>query len=152
MSFDRAMWSGRSPNLRLPFASTLQRSLPNRFTDRLVGGDGVEPFGLRFAVGSQEVNQTQGLTLRSQLRCPRPSVPHLLRLIPICRCQRSLLFVRFRFYLLNQLLEFRKIAQGSEIIVSFELIEIVPTSSDGSLNRCDGAAQIFLPFGLLFIG
>ena len=37
----------------------------------LVGGDGVEPFGLRFVVVSQEVNQTQGLTLRSQLRKPR---------------------------------------------------------------------------------
>ena len=62
------------PTLRLPLASELQRPLPNGLADRLVGGDGVEPFGLRLVVGSQEVKQTQRLTLRSQLRCPRPSV------------------------------------------------------------------------------
>lgn len=49
-----------------PLASKPKRPLPNWLADRLVGGDGVEPFGLRLALVSQEVNQTQCLTLRSQ--------------------------------------------------------------------------------------
>ena len=66
----RRMWESLRRFLRwhfwLPLASELERPLPNCLADRLVGGDGVEPFGLRFVVGSQEVNQTQGFTLRSQ--------------------------------------------------------------------------------------
>ena len=51
-----------------PFARELDRALPNRLADRLVGGEGVEPFGLRLALVAQEVNLTQRLTLRSQRR------------------------------------------------------------------------------------
>lgn len=57
-----------------PFASELERPLPNDLADRLVGGDGAEPFGLRFVVGSQVVRQTLGLTLRSQLRLLDPAL------------------------------------------------------------------------------
>ena len=39
--------------------------MPNWLADRLVGGDGVEPFGLRLVVVSQEVKQAQGLTRSS---------------------------------------------------------------------------------------
>jgi hypothetical protein len=45
----------------------LQGALADGFTDGLVGGDGVEPFGLRLALVSQEVNQTRCFKLRSQL-------------------------------------------------------------------------------------
>ncbi len=64
-----------------PFAGELQGALadPPRRTEGLVGGEGVEPFGLRLALVAQEVNKTQCLTLRSQLRCPRPRVPNLHR-------------------------------------------------------------------------
>ena len=48
-----------------PPAGELEGALADGGAERLVGGDGVEPFGLRFVVGSQEVKQTQGLTLRS---------------------------------------------------------------------------------------
>ncbi len=69
-TFGRAGWLGQETghNTRvvlLPLASELERPLPNWLADRLVGGDGVEPFGLRFVVVSQEVNQTQGLTRSS---------------------------------------------------------------------------------------
>ena len=60
-----------------PIAGELQGALADEGAEGLVGGDGVEPFGLRLVVGSQDVKQTQRLTLRSQLRSPRPSVPHL---------------------------------------------------------------------------
>ena len=60
-----AVGTESQPTLRLPLASELERPLPNCLAERLVGGDGVEPFGLRLVVVSQEVNQTQGLTLRS---------------------------------------------------------------------------------------
>ncbi len=63
-----AVGTESQPTLRLPLASELERPLPNCLADRLVGGDGVEPFGLRLVVGSQEVNQTQGLTRSSQLQ------------------------------------------------------------------------------------
>jgi len=53
----------RSTPKLFPLASELERALPNRLADRLVGGDGVEPFGLRLVVVSQEVKQTQRLTL-----------------------------------------------------------------------------------------
>ena len=52
----------------LPLAGELQGVVadPPRRTEGLVGGDGVEPFGLRLALVSQELNQTQGVTLGSQ--------------------------------------------------------------------------------------
>ena len=50
----------------LPIAGELQGALADGGAEGLVGGDGVEPCGLRFVVVSQEVNQTQRLTLRSQ--------------------------------------------------------------------------------------
>ncbi len=53
--------------LPLPIAGELQGALADGGAEGLVGGDGVEPFGLRLVVGSQEVKQTQGLALRSQL-------------------------------------------------------------------------------------
>jgi len=74
----KAVLTHSTPKL-FPLASELECPLPNCLADRLVGGDGVEPFGLRLVVVSQEVNQTQRLTLCSQLRCPRPSIPHLHR-------------------------------------------------------------------------
>ena len=58
-----------------PFAGELQGALADGFAEGLVRREGGEPFGLRLALVSQEVKQTQGLTLRSQLRCPRRSVP-----------------------------------------------------------------------------
>ena len=73
------MRSGRSPNLRLLFAGELQGALADGFAEGLVCREGGEPFELRLALGSQEVNQTQCLTLRSQLRCPATRVPHPIR-------------------------------------------------------------------------
>ena len=46
----------------LPLARELQGPLPDRFADRLVGRDGVEPFGLWSALIPQEVNQTECLS------------------------------------------------------------------------------------------
>ena len=68
---------GVQPTLRLPLASELERPLPNCRADRLGGGDGVESAAaeLRFVVGSQEVNQTQGLTLRDRRGSPEPAAP-----------------------------------------------------------------------------
>ena len=54
-----------SLGLRLPLAGELQGALADGGAEGWVGGDGGEPFGLRFVVGSQEVNQTQRLTRRS---------------------------------------------------------------------------------------
>ena len=51
------MWLGRNPNLRLPFAGELQGALADGGAEGLVGGAGVEPFGLRLVVVSQEVKQ-----------------------------------------------------------------------------------------------
>ena len=56
-------------SLRLPFAGELQGALADGVADGLVGRDGVEPFGLGLVLVTQEVNQTQCLTLRSQLQC-----------------------------------------------------------------------------------
>lgn len=50
-----------------PLASELSRPLPNGLAEGLVGGADVEPCGLRLALVTQEVNQTQSLTLRLQL-------------------------------------------------------------------------------------
>ncbi|MFM9960151.1 MAG: hypothetical protein ACKV2Q_02885 [Planctomycetaceae bacterium] len=63
-----------------PFAGELQGALadPPWRTDRLVGRDRVEPGGLGFVLITQEVNQTQCLTLLTQLRGLRPSVPRPL--------------------------------------------------------------------------
>ena len=60
-----------------PIAGELQGALADGFAESLVRREGGEPCGLRVDLGSQEVNQTQRLTLRSQLRSPRPSVSHL---------------------------------------------------------------------------
>ena len=62
-----AIRSGRSPNLRLPFAGEFQGALADGFAEGLVRREGGEPFGLRVDLVSQEVNQTQGLTLRWQI-------------------------------------------------------------------------------------
>ena len=62
----KAVLTHRTPKL-FPFAGELQGTLADGFAERLVGGVGVEPFGLRLPLVSQEVNQTQGLTLRTQL-------------------------------------------------------------------------------------
>ena len=64
-------------NTSSPFASELQGALADGFADRLVDRDGVEPFGPGFALVTQEVNQTQSLTLGTQLRRPRSCVPYL---------------------------------------------------------------------------
>ncbi len=56
-----------TPNLWLPIAGELQGALADGFAEGLVRREGGEPFGLRLALVSQEVNQTQRLTLRSQL-------------------------------------------------------------------------------------
>ena len=47
----------------LPIAGELQGALADGGAEGLVGGEGVEPFGLRLALVTLEVNQTQGLTL-----------------------------------------------------------------------------------------
>ena len=58
------MLDGADPK-SLPLAGELQGALADGFAEGLVGGDGVEPFGLRLVVVAQEVKQTQSLTLRS---------------------------------------------------------------------------------------
>ena len=47
-----------------PFAGELQGALADGFAEGLVRREGGEPFGPRVALGSQEVKQTQCLTLR----------------------------------------------------------------------------------------
>ena len=69
----RRLAVSQSQSFSLPIAGELQGALADGFAEGLVGGEGVEPFGLRLALVAQEVNQTQRLTLRSQLRSPRPS-------------------------------------------------------------------------------
>ena len=59
--------SGDRPQRHLfPFAGELQGALADGFAEGLVRREGGEPFGLRLALVSQEVRQTQGLTLSSQ--------------------------------------------------------------------------------------
>ena len=70
----KAVLTHRTPKL-FPFAGELQGALADGFAEGLVGGDGVEPFGLRLVVVSQDVKQTQCLTLRSQLRRTRTNAP-----------------------------------------------------------------------------
>ena len=61
--FRRLIVNCELPNPGLfPFAGELQGALADGGAEGSVGGDGVEPFGLRLALVSQEVNQTQGLT------------------------------------------------------------------------------------------
>ena len=60
--------SGRSPNLRLPFAGELEGALADWLGEGLVRCDGGEPFARRLALGSQTVDQTQGLTRRTKFR------------------------------------------------------------------------------------
>ena len=71
----------------LPFAGKLQGALADGFAEGLVRRKGGEPFGLGLALVTQEVNQTQCLTLRSQLRRPRSCVPHLHRPVVASRHQ-----------------------------------------------------------------
>jgi len=60
----KAVSSHSTPKL-FPLAGELQGTLADGFAGSLVRRDGVEPFGLGLAPVTQEVNQTQGLTLRS---------------------------------------------------------------------------------------
>ena len=60
-----------------PIAGELQGALADGVAEGLVGGEGVEPFGLRLALVKQEVNQTQRLTLRSQTQAFTASRPIL---------------------------------------------------------------------------
>ena len=60
--FDRPNHSSVGSAKRLPFAGELQGALADGGAEGLVGGEGVEPFGLRLALVAQEVKQTQGLT------------------------------------------------------------------------------------------
>ena len=55
----------------LPFAGELEGALADWLGEGLVRRDGGEPFARGLALGSQTVDQTQGLTLRSQFRSPR---------------------------------------------------------------------------------
>ena len=75
------------PVLWHPFAGELPGALADEFAEGLVRREGGEPFGLRVDLGSQDMKQTQGLTLRSQLRLW--SAP----------CQRSFGFVAERLSL-----------------------------------------------------
>ncbi len=68
-----------------PFAGELEGALADWLGEGLVRRDGGEPFARGLALGSQTVDQTQGLALRTQFRSPRPRVPHLHRLIVACR-------------------------------------------------------------------
>ena len=47
-----------------PFAGELQGALADGFAEGLVRREGGEPFGLRLALVSREVNQTQCIALR----------------------------------------------------------------------------------------
>ena len=59
----------------LPFAGELEGALADWLGEGLVRRDGGEPFARGLALGSQTVDQTQGLTLRSQFWSPRTDVP-----------------------------------------------------------------------------
>ncbi len=73
----------RTTSVRLlPFAGELQGALADGFAEGLVRREGGETFGLRVALVSQKVNQTQRLTLRSQrgmAALGRPVVAHDFR-------------------------------------------------------------------------
>ena len=66
MCSDQAIRSGRSPNLRLPFAGELEGALADWLGEDLVRRDVGEPFALRFVLVSQPVDQTPSRTLRSR--------------------------------------------------------------------------------------
>ena len=57
--------SRRERATRIPYANELPGALVEGVAEGLVRRDGVEPFGLRLALVSQEVNQTQCLTRSS---------------------------------------------------------------------------------------
>ena len=57
----------------IPRASELEGALADGFGEGWIGGNGGEPFGLGWALVTQKADQTQRLTLRSQLRTPDPS-------------------------------------------------------------------------------
>src|SRR5712691_9668961 len=72
----------------LPVASELQGAVADGGAEGLVCRDGVEPFGLGLALGTQEVNQPRCFPLRLQFQYPRPrsqSIPNAtLRHSSIC--------------------------------------------------------------------
>ena len=57
MCCDHAIRSGRSPNLRLPFAGELEGALADWLGEGLVRRDGGETFDRGLALGSQTVDQ-----------------------------------------------------------------------------------------------
>ena len=58
--------AGAPPKL-FPFAGELEGALADRFGDGLIGGSGGEPFGFGLPLVTQKADQTQRLTLRTQL-------------------------------------------------------------------------------------
>ena len=78
-----------SGNLACQRASE-SRSPDSSITRRREGG---EPFGLRLALVSQEVNPTQGFAIHSQLWSPRPRVVQNCELqaaMPLKNCRQQL--------------------------------------------------------------
>ena len=68
-----------APTHSFPFAGELQGALADGFAEGLVGGDGVEPFGLRLALVAQEVNhQAQRFTFRVERVQAGPHAPVIL--------------------------------------------------------------------------
>ena len=72
----------------------LQGALADGFADRLLGRDGVEPLRLGVGLVTQEVNQTQSLTLRqglaiqnSELADARPRWSSPISSLPIVNCE-----------------------------------------------------------------
>ena len=65
----------------------LQGALADGFADRLLGRDGVEPLRLGVGLVTQEVNQTQSLTLRQGLAIQNWPTPDLggRRRYPVCQ-------------------------------------------------------------------
>ena len=78
-----ASWATHS----FPFAGELEGALADWLGEGLVRCDGGETFDRGLALGSQDVMQTQGLTLRAQLRRSRTRLdfPHFRGLIFACR-------------------------------------------------------------------
>ena len=68
-----------------PLASELQGALADGFAEGLVRREGGEPFGLRLALVAQEVNQTQCLTLRSQLQRTSTNIPFVNAIVAFDR-------------------------------------------------------------------
>ncbi len=81
MCSDHAIRSGRSPNLRLPFAGELEGALADWLGEGLLRRNGGEPFALRFGLVSQPAKTPPGLsrwfprseaTARNGRKTPRP--------------------------------------------------------------------------------